>query len=170
VALIAAWMSAYSSTLNSLTAVTMEDFVSPWQPYLPKRYVSVSKYVLLAWGVATMVFGFFAGSLAATAIEAINKIGSVTYGRSRHLSAHDIAQGDRPWRQCGSGHGRVREPRSLVVFSHVFWFWWNAIGAVVTVTVGVVLGLLQSGSRGIRTPPRRQVGRQLAASRFVKAL
>ena len=27
-----------------------------------------------------MLFGFFAGAIAATAIEAINKIGSLTYG------------------------------------------------------------------------------------------
>jgi hypothetical protein len=37
-------------------------------------------------------------------------------------------------------------------FPNVFWFWWNAIGAVVTISVGVVLGLLLSGSRETRTP------------------
>jgi len=148
VALIAAWMSAYSSTLNSLTAVTMEDFVSPRVTIPAERYVSVSKYVLLGWGAATMVFGFFAGKLAATAIEAINKIGSVSYGpilgifllttlpRVTPLAANVAVA-------AGVGVNLVL----WLFFPNVFWFWWNAIGAVVTVGVGVVLGLILSRSR-----------------------
>src|SRR5205085_6661331 len=30
-------------------------------------------------------------------------------------------------------------------FKNVFWFWWNAIGSVVTVTVGVVISLVLGG-------------------------
>jgi SSS family transporter len=153
VALIAAWMSSYSSTLNSLTAVTMEDFVRPLVDIPPERYVNVSKYVLLAWGVATLVFGFFAGKLAATAIEAINKIGSVSYGpilgifllttlpRVTPLAANVAAA-------TGVGVNLVL----WLFFPNVFWFWWNAIGAVVTVSVGVLLGLLLSDSRQSRIP------------------
>src|SRR5256885_8789801 len=51
VALIAAWMSAYSSALNSLTAVTMEDFIDRRLPTPAHRYVPYSKAVLLSWGV-----------------------------------------------------------------------------------------------------------------------
>jgi len=32
-------------------------------------------------------------------------------------------------------------------FPNVFWFWWNAIGAVVTVGLGVELGRVLSDSR-----------------------
>jgi SSS family transporter len=153
VALIAAWMSSYSSTLNSLTAVTMEDFVGPLGEIPPQRYVSVSKYVLLAWGVVTLIVGFFAGKLAATAIEAINKIGSVSYGpilgifllttlpRVTPLAANVAAA-------TGVGVNLVL----WLFFPNVFWFWWNAIGAVVTVSVGVILGLLLSDPRQGRSP------------------
>jgi SSS family transporter len=160
VALIAAWMSAYSSTLNSLTAVTMEDFVSPLVNIPQERYVSVSKYVLLAWGVATLVFGFFAGKLAATAIEAINKIGSVSYGpilgifllttlpRVTPLAANVAAA-------TGVGVNLIL----WLFFPNVFWFWWNAIGALVTLGVGTTLGLLLTSSRPRDAAPAVPIAR-----------
>jgi hypothetical protein len=37
-------------------------------------------------------------------------------------------------------------------FPNVFWFWWNAIGAAVTVSVGVMLGLLLPDPRQTRNP------------------
>ena len=152
VALIAAWMSAYSSTLNSLTAVTMEDFVSPLVSIPAERYVGVSKYVLLAWGAATMVFGFFAGKLAATAIEAINKIGSVTYGPILGIFLLSTLPRVTPLAANVAVAAGVCVNLVLwLFFPNVFWFWWNAIGALVTLSVGVVLGLLLSRSRQTQT-------------------
>jgi len=152
VALIAAWMSAYSSTLNSLTAVTMEDFVSPLVSIPAERYVGVSKYVLLAWGAATMVFGFFAGKLAATAIEAINKIGSVTYGPILGIFLLTTLPRVTPLAANVAVAAGVCVNLVLwLFFPNVFWFWWNAIGALVTLSVGVVLGLLLSRSRQTQT-------------------
>jgi SSS family transporter len=146
IALIAAWMSAYSSTLNSLTAVTMEDFVSSLVSIRPERYVSISKYVLLAWGAGTMILGFFAGRLAATAIEAINKIGSVSYGPILGIFLLTTVPRVTPVAAniavaAGVGTNVVL----WLFFPNVFWFWWNAIGAVITVGVGVVLGLMFTG-------------------------
>jgi SSS family transporter len=143
VALIAAWMSAYSSTLNSLTAVTMEDFISPRVAIPQDRYVSVSKYVLLAWGAATIIFGFFAGKLAATAIEAINKIGSVSYGPILGMFLLTTLPRVTPLAaNVGVITGVAVNLVLWVYFPNVFWFWWNAIGATVTVGIGVILGLL----------------------------
>jgi Na+/proline symporter len=153
VALIAAWMSAYSSTLNSLTAVTMEDFVSPLVAIPAERYVSISKYVLLAWGAATMVLGFFAGKLAATAIEAINKIGSVSYGPILGIFLLTTLPRVTPLAANVAVAAGVCVNLVLwLFFPNVFWFWWNAIGAVVTISVGVVLGLLLSRSRQTQAP------------------
>ena len=177
VALIAAWMSAYSSTLNSLTAVTMEDFVSSVTKVPEERYVSVSKYVLLAWGVATLVFGFFAGKLAATAIEAINKIGSVCYGpilgifllttipRVTPLAANVAAA-------TGVGVNLIL----WLFFPNVFWFWWNAIGALVTIGLGTVLGFFMSTGQArqvvamARPFPRRESFIMLAMFVFIVVL
>ena len=167
VALIAAWMSAYSSTLNSLTAVTMEDFVSPLVSIPAERYVGVSKYVLLAWGAATMVFGFFAGKLAATAIEAINKIGSVTYGPILGIFLLTTLPRVTPLAANVAVAAGVCVNLVLwLFFPNVFWFWWNAIGALVTLSVGVVLGLLLSRSRQTQTQaPASAPAPGLAAAR-----
>ncbi len=143
VALIAAGMSTYSSTLNSLTAVTMEDFITPRISIPQVRYVSVSKYVLLGWGVATILFGFFAGQLAATAIEAINKIGSVCYGPI--LGIFLLTLYPRVSSHAANAGVVIGVGVNLLLwlfFPNVFWFWWNAIGAAVTIGVGVILGLL----------------------------
>ena len=160
VALIAAWMSAYSSTLNSLTAVTMEDFVSSFVKIPEERYVNVSKYVLLAWGVLTLVFGFFAGKLAATAIEAINKIGSVCYGpilgifllttipRVTPLAANVAAA-------TGVGVNIIL----WLFFPNVFWFWWNAIGALVTLGLGTALGFILTAGQSRQGAPAVEVAR-----------
>lgn len=149
VALIAAWMSAYSSTLNSLTAVTMEDFVAPFFGIASDRYVAVSKGVLLTWGLLTILFGFFAGSIAATAIEAINKIGSLTYGPILGIFLLTLL----PWVSSVAANLGVIVGVGVNValwlfWPHVFWFWWNAIGGVVTLAVGMLFSWVPArGSR-----------------------
>jgi hypothetical protein len=146
--------------LNSLTAVTMEDFVSSLVKIPEERYVGISKYVLLAWGVLTLVFGFFAGKLAATAIEAINKIGSVCYGpilgifllttipRVTPLAANVAAA-------TGVGVNIIL----WLFFPNVFWFWWNAIGALVTLGVGTTLGFILTAGRSRQAAPAVTVAR-----------
>ena len=138
VALIAAWMSAYSSALNSLTAVTMEDFILPRVAIAKERYVSVSKLVALGWGAFTMFFGFFTGKIAVTAIEAINKIGSVFYGPI--LGMFLLAALGPRVRATGANLGVIAgvavNLTLWLCFKNVFWFWWNAIGGVTTLMVG----------------------------------
>ena len=144
VALIAAWMSSYSSTLNSLTAVTVEDFIAPRFNIPKEKYVRLSKLIALGWGVVTMICGFFAGNVAATAIEAINKIGSVFYGPI--LAMFLLAALGRWVRPAAVNVGVVAGVLVNLVlwlfFKNVFWFWWNAIGCVVTLLVGMGLSRL----------------------------
>lgn len=139
VALIAAWMSSYSSALNSLTAVTMEDFFRARVPPTSAGYVRVSKLVALGWGAFTMGFGFFTGKIAATAIEAINKIGSVFYGPI--LGVFVLAALGPRVRGAAANVGvlaGVAVNLALWVgFKDVFWLWWNVIGGVTTVAVGL---------------------------------
>jgi Na+/proline symporter len=143
VALIAAWMSNYSSALNSLTAVTMEDFVTRRFTVPKEKYVTCSKLIALGWGAFTMFFGFFTGKIAATAIEAINKIGSVFYGPI--LGMFLLAAAGRRIKAVGANIGvivGVSVNLFLWLFcKNVFWFWWNAIGGVTTVVVGVLVSL-----------------------------
>jgi SSS family transporter len=156
VALIAAWMSSYSSNLNSLTAVTMEDFIGRQFAIPAHKYVPYSKSVLLGWGILTMTFGFFAGRVAATAVEAINKIGSLFYGPILAMFLLAAVRWVSPIAAniaviCGVGVNLVL----WLFFKNVFWFWWNAIGGVTALAVGLGLSLLpaagaSSGAEGLQ--------------------
>ena len=144
VAIIAAGMSAYSSTLNSLSAVTMEDFISRKWKVAPEKYVSYSKVTALVWGVITMFFAFYVGDIAKTVIEAINKIGSMFYGPilAMFLLAIISKKVNATAANIGLVCGVVVNLVLWLFFKNVFWFWWNAIGAMVTLTIGTGLSLL----------------------------
>ena len=155
VALIAAWMSSYSSTLNSLTAVTVEDFIAPRFAIPPEKYVRLSKMIALSWGVLTMISGFFAGKIAATAIEAINKIGSVFYGPILAMFLLAAVSGRVTARGVNIGvvTGVAVNLVLWLFFKNVFWFWWNAIGAVVTLAVSLSVSLLLPGEARAAVKP-----------------
>ena len=109
-----------------------------------KRYVRVSRYVSLFWGVVCILFAFVAGGIADTVIEAINKIGSVFYGPV--LAAFLLAILSKRTHALGANLGIVSGVAVNVVLwlfvPQLFWFWWNAIGAVVAVVVAVVMSSL----------------------------
>lgn len=148
VALIAAWMSAYCSTLNSLTAVTMEEFVGRIVSVAKNRYVPFSKSVLLGWGLLMTIQGYFCARIAVTAIEAINKIGSLFYGPILGmflLAALPSVGSDAANIGVLAGVGV-----NLVLwlfFKNVFWFWWNALGGATTLAAGMLLSLVWSEGR-----------------------
>jgi SSS family transporter len=167
VALIAAWMSAYSSALNSLTAVTMEDFLARRFRIPAEKYVFCSKLVALGWGLFTLIFGFFTGRIAATAIEAINKVGSVFYGPI--LGMFLLAVLGRSIKPVGAKAGVIAGVLVNLIlwlyFKNVFWFWWNAIGALTTLLMGVIVSAAAhakpepatSPAGFPRTWPRREI-------------
>ncbi len=144
VAILSAAMSSLSSTINSLSAVTVEDFIKRFTTMDNKRYVQVSRYVSLFWGVVCILFAFVAGGIADTVIEAINKIGSVFYGPV--LAAFLLAILSKRTHALGANLGIVSGVAVNVVLwlfvPQLFWFWWNAIGAVVAVVVALVMSTL----------------------------
>lgn len=149
VAIIAAGMSAFSSTLNSLSAVTMEDFVSQKWKIAPEKYVTWSKVTALVWGIVTMIFAFYVGGIAKTVIEAINKIGSMFYGPILAMFLLAII-GKRihpTAANTGLVLGVVANLVMWLFFKNIFWFWWNAIGSLVTLGIGTGLSLVMG------TPP-----------------
>ena len=138
VAILSAAMSSLSSAINSLSAVSTEDFLVGSKEVDSSTYVKLSKRASLFWGVVCIVLAFFAGDIADTVIEAINKIGSVFYGpilatfivaaRFNHVGAKAMNSG------LLTGVG-VNIFLWLVVGESLFWFWWNAIGAIVSLVV-----------------------------------
>lgn len=151
VSLIAAGMSSYSSTINSVSAVVMEDFISRYWQVPKERYVLWSKRVALVWGILTMAIGFIADRIATTAIEAINKIGSLVYGP---IVGIFLLAALGPWVRSSAANtgviaGVVVNLWLWLECKHVFWLWWNVAGAVVTVGTGICLSLVMSRRAGV---------------------
>jgi len=137
---MSAAMSTLSSTVNSLSAVTMEDFVKRFNPDMPdKKYMTYSKLLSIFWGLVCLFFAFFAGNIEGTVIEVINKISSVFYGPI--LAAFILAILTKKTHALGANIGIVVGVLFNVYLwlyvPQIFWFWWNALGCLVTVLVAL---------------------------------
>ncbi|WP_411031620.1 sodium:solute symporter [Spongiimicrobium sp. 3-5] len=140
VAIMSAAMSSLSSTVNSLSAVTMEDFIKRFKPKMAdKQYVRYSRLLSIFWGLVCLFFAFFAGNIEGTVIEVINKISSVFYGPI--LAAFILAILTKKTHALGANLGII----AGVFFNiylwlyvpQIFWFWWNALGCMVTIVVAL---------------------------------
>lgn len=141
VAILSAAMSSLSSAINSLSAVTTEDILVGNKEVTDEQYAKYSKGASLFWGLVCIALAFFAGDIADTVIEAINKIGSVFYGPI--LATFIAAVGLKFIKARAMNTGLVLGVGVniflwLVVGDNLFWFWWNLIGAVVTLGVALV--------------------------------
>ena len=142
IAIFSAAMSSLSSTINSLTAVSMEDLVARvWQAPNDRVYGWVSKIVCVIWGIAVLALSVFAGGIADTIIEAINKVGSVFYGPIFALFI--LAIFDKHTNVVGANTGLLAGVFFNVYLwqfhPEVFWLWWNLIGFAVTISVGILV-------------------------------
>jgi Na+/proline symporter len=145
VAILSAAMSSLSSAINSLSAVTVEDFIKRMKPDISAvTYMQYSKGASIFWGLICLICAFFVGDIADTVIEAINKIGSVFYGPI--LAAFGLAILTRRANATGVNVGIVVGVAVNIFLwtsvPEVFWFWWNAIGAAVTGGLGYLISLL----------------------------
>ncbi|MGQ8365508.1 sodium:solute symporter family transporter [Glaciecola sp. 1036] len=147
VAIMAAAMSSLSSAVNSLSAVTLEDICRITKKSLTDRqYLIGARCTGLFWGLITLIFSAFAGDIAPTVIEAINKIGSLFYGpilacfilgiyaksvRSLHVN-------------LGIFSGVLTNMMLWLFFENVFWFWWNLFGLTVTLLISLALSVLSN--------------------------
>lgn len=144
VAILSATMSSLSSTINSLSAATMEDFFNRRKQLSVGQYNRYSRYAVLFWGLVCLVLAFFTGDIAKTVIEAINKIGSVFYGPI--LATFVAAIGWKRIHTLGANMGLILGVLVNVYLwlfvPEVFWFWWNAVGAIVTLLTAYVISVL----------------------------
>jgi sodium-coupled monocarboxylate transporter 8/12 len=141
VAILSAAMSSLSSAINSLSAVTIEDYCRITNKELEhKSYLKIAKVIGLAWGGITLILSLFAGNIAPTIIEAINKVGSVFYGPILALFLLAVASKASSGKHVNLGliAGVGTNIIVWLFIPDVFWFWWNVIGFVVTCGVTVV--------------------------------
>ena len=143
VAIFSAAMSSLSSAINSLSAASVEDFFNRKKDLSNQKYMQYSKYSALFWGLVCIVLAFFVGDIAKTVIEAINKIGSVFYGPILAIFIAAIAFGKVHARGANIGLllGVAVNVYLWLFVPQLFWFWWNAVGAAVTLGVALLSSL-----------------------------
>lgn len=141
VALLAAAMSSLSSALNSLAAVSLKDLETLGiKPKSPNGELAWARWTAFFWGIVTLIFSAFAGNIAPTVIEAINKVGSALYGPILAVFLIGILSKRTQGLAVivGMISGLAINLNLWIFAPQVFWMWWNVIGLVVTWTIAIL--------------------------------
>jgi len=142
VALLAASMSSLSSVVNSLSAVSIEDYTRLSGKTLERgAYVFWSRASVLFWGLVIVALSIFGGSIAPTVIEAINMIGSVFYGP---ILATFLLAILRPKVGSKGANAGLLAGVGLNIYlwaaqPDVFWLWWNVTGCLTAIVVALLV-------------------------------
>jgi SSS family transporter len=151
VGILSAAMSSLSSTVNSLSAVSVEDFFNRGEKKLaPRRYMLISKAAVVFWGVVCMAASFLFGGSKSAVIEIINAIGSVFYGPV--LVTFLLAMFSKKVTGAGMNAGIIVAVGVNLLFSktmqqivgidlgiHIFWIWLNFTGVLLTLVVAYLV-------------------------------
>lgn len=140
VAILSAAMSTLSSTVNSLSAVTVEDFFNRGTVKLTNvKYMVISKAAVIFWGGVCIGSAFLFGASKNAVIEIINSIGSVFYGPV--LATFILAIFSKKVNKYGIKAGIIISVLINLIFSktmqeifgfhlnfEIFWIWLNFTG------------------------------------------
>ncbi len=146
-AVFAAAMSTISAELNSLaTASVIDHYARYLKPgAADQHYAWVSRGATAFWGLYATIFAGF-GDRLGSLIEAVNIVGSWFYGSMLGVFVLAFA----PWRANGTGafFGMLAGLAAVAytnLFTEITFLWFNVIGCLVTVAVGLILR--RSGDR-----------------------
>ena len=156
VGILSAAMSSLSSTVNSLSAVTVEDFFNRGEKKLSsKKYMFISKASVVFWGVVCIAAAFLFGGSKSAVIEIINAIGSVFYGPV--LVTFFLAFFSKKVNHIGMNAAIISAVLINLVFSktiqelfhidlgfNIFWIWLNFTGVIIALVVAYVVSALTS--------------------------
>jgi SSS family solute:Na+ symporter len=144
--LVAAAMSSLDSTLNALSALSMQDLVGGFvkREFSHRTEILLSKLLTVCWGVVCLTFSFYVGNVSQTIIESVNKIGSLINGPLLAV----FLMGMLSHRVNGQGAllGLVTGfSGNLWLWRYapnISWLWWNVIGFFLAYAVGYVMSLV----------------------------
>jgi Na+/proline symporter len=150
VGILSAAMSSLSSTINSLSAVTVEDILKRKGIVNDDNYMNYSRYMVVFWGIVCIGAAFLFGGSDSPVIEIINAIGSVFYGPV--LATFVLAIFSRKVSSSGIKTGIILSVLLNLIFSKtmqnivgfdpgisIFWIWLNFTGFFFTVTIAYVI-------------------------------
>lgn len=139
VGLIAASMSSIDSALNSLSAVTVEDFIRPRMAANtpPRHLLLLGRACTLGWGVFAVAWAFHVEDIAPTVLEAVNKVGSMVNGPLLGLisSALLFRKSSQALALASFAAGLSANLIVAMFLTDVSWLWWNVLGFGVTLTL-----------------------------------
>ena len=146
VGLFAAAMSSLDSTINSLSATTIEDVLKRYR----KRKMSeraelwASKIMTVFWGTLCTIFAFYVGDISDSIIVSINKITSLMNGPILATFALAILTKRANGQGAISGIilGLLVNGILWLYAPGISWLWWNVIGFFVTFIVGYLVSFL----------------------------
>lgn len=151
VGILSAAMSSLSSTVNSLSAVTVEDIFNRGKVKLSnKKYMFISKASVVFWGVVCIASAFLFGGSKSAVIEIINAVSSVFYGPV--LVTFVLAFFSKKVNHIGMNAGIISAVVVNLIFSktmqqvfnvdlgiHIFWIWLNVTGVIISLVVAYVV-------------------------------
>ncbi len=139
--IFAAAMSSLDSELTALSSATVIDF---YQRYFKPEatdahYLLVSRIATLAWGVFAAVFALYAGRLGSL-IEAVNQVGSIFYGSllGVFLLAFMVKRATANGAFFGLLTGLI-SVMAVSAFTDIAWLWYNVVGTVIVLIVGLAM-------------------------------
>jgi SSS family solute:Na+ symporter len=150
VGVLAAAMSSLDSVINSLSAVTMEDFIKRcgWVSMGSDRVEIIwSKALTGVWGVLAIVLAFWVDDIASTVLVAVNKLGSLINGPLLAvfvmglLTQRVTGRGAR----IGFAAGFISNLLLWLGAPEVSWLWWNVSGFLIAVAIGVLSSRRKAG-------------------------
>ena len=156
VGILSAAMSSLSSTVNSLSAVTVEDFFNRGKQKLEgSKYMLTSKISVVFWGAVCIACSFLFGGSKSAVIEIINAIGSVFYGPV--LVTFLLAIFSKKVNHIGMNTGIIVAVLINLLFSNtmqeifgfdigikVFWIWLNFTGVILALVIAYVVSAMTS--------------------------
>ena len=142
-ALLAAAMSSLDSALNSLSAVTLRDFIEKKWHLSEKQLLRLGKLTTVAWGGLITFFAFYVGQISETVIEAINKIGSAFYGPilAAFLAGILIERISLRGVIIGILAGVGLNLSLWLSNAPIHWMWWNLFGCVMSLAAAYLASL-----------------------------
>ncbi|WP_309382388.1 sodium:solute symporter family transporter [Cerasicoccus frondis] len=158
VGILGAAMSSLDSTLNSMSAVTMQDYVHRLRkhPLSDRQELWLSKGTTVFWGLLCLAFSFLVGGIADTVVESVNMIGSVLYGPLLALFMMGLLTRFIGARAAIAGllTGMLCNGLMWKFAPGISWLWWNVFGFLIAWGVGVIVALFD------RQPPKEYTRQQ----------
>jgi SSS family solute:Na+ symporter len=138
--ILAAALSSVDSAFNSLSAVTLEEFLPAG--YTASSRLRLGRVITVCWGVLAVVVGLWFARSGDTTIEIINRVGSALYGPvlAVFLLAWRSHRADERSSVVGAFAGLVTNLAVAQFAPDVSWLWWNLIGCGAALFVGSLLG------------------------------